>query len=167
VSIVTTLPVAVGSVLSFCYPTDNRVKVFTRLRHRRVVVESIRDCELEPIEEWALHLRPDLRRGPVLVTGHDLDLHLTRSFYLSSARTIRPLLQPLSRLALFDPCDNSKPLKFVGPLWTDSHDDVKQIREVIGKYNERAAVRPRSKMALGLFPYFATASSVRSLSRAG
>lgn len=157
-------PLSVGSVLSFSYPLDNRLKVFTRLRRRRFVVESIRDIALEPIEPWAIALRPDLRRGPVLITGHDLDLHLTRSFYVSSARSIRSLSMPISRLALFDPCDDSLPLKFVGPLWTDSNQDVGYIREIIGKYNERAAARAQSKLALGLFPYFQHAPL---LSRAG
>lgn len=144
--------VSVGSVLSFAYPTDNRVKVSTRLRRRRFVVESIRDCAANPIEPWAIALRPDLRRGRFLLVGRDLELHDTRQFYLSSARSVKLIDSPISQLAFYDPTRNG-PLQFFGSLWTDSREDMLQVRYVIRNVNAMLNKRPGLVLSVGLFPY--------------
>lgn len=143
--------ISVGDVFSFAYPSPNRIGVFTRLRRRRVVIESIRDTVANPVERWAMELQPDLRRGRFLITGHDLDLHETRSFYLSSARSIKELSIPLFQLCIYHPLKPRIPLRPIGPYWTNSVADAKEIRDVIRLYNERMRFS-RKLSVLGLFP---------------
>jgi predicted DNA-binding transcriptional regulator YafY len=46
---------------------------------------------LEPLSPLTLELDPDLPRGQVLVTGHDLDKQSVRSFYLERMEQIETL----------------------------------------------------------------------------
>lgn len=156
--------ISVGSVLSFAYPTNNRVGASTRLCRRRFVVESIRDCAVDPIEPWAIALRPDLRRGRILLIGRDLERHDTRQFYLSSARSVKLIDAPISRLAFYDPT-RSGPLQFFGSLWTDSREDLAQVRYVIRSVHELLDARPWLTLSIGLFP-FSGAANVDSRARA-
>ena len=149
------ISVSAGCVLTFSYPTDNRIGVLTRMRRRRFVVESVRDTYKHPIEQWAIDRCPRLRRGQFLLIGYDLDLCKSRKFYLSSARSVKPLFMPIRRLAFYDPCNGATPLKFIGPLWTDSHADNRRVREIIQRYNKKQDTFGSSsrRLFLGLFPY--------------
>lgn len=142
----------VGSVLEFTYPIENRRRsVCSRSRRRRAWVASIRDCEEQPIEDWAIRLCPDLRRGRFLLRCFDLDRYGERSFYLSSAQSLREVDIPVRRLALYDPLGDGQPIEWVGPLWTDSPGDSVQIAEAVRLYNEMTASNLVVNLALGVF----------------
>lgn len=144
-------PARVGSVLEFTYPTDNRIRVSTRLVRRRLFIRSIRDCERQPIEAWAVRRRPDLRRGPLLLRGEDLHKHEWRQFYLSSARSVREISVRLQQLALYDPLRENVPLRWIGPIWTDSRSDLQQMRWVVRQFNEYAFHTPDTFLLLRPF----------------
>ena len=73
-----------GRAYSFLYPSHNFEHVHTGLEPRRIVVERVRDTEMDPIEVETLNLNRFLRRGRWLVTGRDLDKYAERSFYVES-----------------------------------------------------------------------------------
>jgi hypothetical protein len=143
--------VRIGRVLSFSYPDDNRFGVKTRLRRRQVFIRRIRDCEFEPVEEWARLKRPTIRRGRILVRSYDLELHCWRQFYLGSARSLKPLDMQLRRLAYYNPEFERAPLHWFGSIYTDSRADQQRIREVI-QYANSLAAQSQFTITVGLFP---------------
>jgi hypothetical protein len=149
-------PVSAGCVFSFSYPTDNRFRVSTRLRRRRFVIESVRDCKAEPIEPWAVELRPDLRRGQLLVTGHDLDRYGVRSFYVESMRSLKEISVAITRLAVYDPCSERNDLRWFGPAFTDAKADLEMARRALQRiraYNDSLSPANQSRLSVGLFRY--------------
>jgi len=51
---------------------------------RRILVERVRDTELEPLVEETVNSNPFVKRGRWLVSGIDLDKMEERSFYVES-----------------------------------------------------------------------------------
>lgn len=145
-------PFSIGSVVQFSYPADNRFGVRTKLTPRRFLVESVRDTELAPIEPWALTLRPDLRRGRVLVTGYDFDRLAPRSFYVSSARSIQPLEIAVKRFALYDPFDGL-PVLWIGAPWEESKKDPRKIKAAIERFHDKTIDVRKVILSLGVFDY--------------
>lgn len=77
----------VGKVIEFDYPhtTDRRVDArLRRYERRRVRVEAVRDLESEPLDPLTIEQNPYLTRSGLLVTGLDLDVGESRSFYTGS-----------------------------------------------------------------------------------
>ena len=144
--------IKIGSILQFSYPLVNRVRVSTKLVHRRFVVQRIRDLEKRPLSPITLRRNPDLRRGPILLRGQDLDKYEWRSFYITSARSIRTLSIPLQQLAFYDPSKPDSELDWVGPMWTDSQLDQQRIRDLIRYFNRFIAHRRNVLTCLGIFP---------------
>lgn len=144
-------PVAVGSVLSFVYPADNRFGVRTRLCRRTMVIEEIRDCQAVPVEEWAIQLRPDIRRGPLLLIGRDLDRNERRQFYASSMRSIQTVRMPVYQLAYCDP-ETFEPVHFFGNLWTGRQSDLDQARNVMRRLYASFERRGQAVLPIRLFP---------------
>jgi hypothetical protein len=139
-----------GNVLTFSYPTDNRFRVRTRLTRRRLWVESVRDCERDPVDPLTTWLNPWLRRGRYLLHGYDLDLRRRRSFYLNSARSVRRIEIPVFRLGHYDPLDLSASVELAGPVFTDSAEDLQLARDVIELAHERTDAVGHLR-AFGLF----------------
>ena len=54
------------------------------MEERRLLVESVRDTESEPLVDETLNSNPFIKRGRWLVTGIDLDKMEERSFYVES-----------------------------------------------------------------------------------
>ena len=54
------------------------------MEERRILVEQVRDTELEPVDEETSNSNPFIKRGRWLVTGVDLDKMEERSFYVES-----------------------------------------------------------------------------------
>jgi hypothetical protein len=82
---------AQGSTIRFDYPAANSQGIAAPAQKRRLRVEAIRSLALEPLSPLTLELDPDLPRGQVLVTGHDLDKQSVRSFYLERMEQIETL----------------------------------------------------------------------------
>ncbi len=153
--VASSLSVSVGQVVSFSYPTVNRFRVPTRIRRRRLVIDSIRDLEREPLDPLTTSLRPDLRRGRYLLNGFDLDLHEHRSFYLDSARTLKPIAGPLFRFAVYDPLTEGKPspLYWVGTVFTNDPSDRAFAWQMLTTFHAWSDLCPKVHLAMGLFPY--------------
>lgn len=99
-----------GLSYRFDYPSANYVGARKRMERRRLLIETVRDTSLEPIEQEAIDRDPQLQRGRLLVTGIDLDKMARRSFYLESMRDIgydEPTKQ--HRVYLFDPSGEVPP----------------------------------------------------------
>ena len=73
-----------GRAYSFLYPRHNFQHVNSGLEPRRLIVESVRDLERQPIPIQDVNSNPYLRRSRWLVTGRDLDKNAERSFYVGS-----------------------------------------------------------------------------------
>lgn len=149
-------PVSRGQIFQFSYPENNRFRKRTRLERRRFVVQGIRDLERRPLSPVTLDRDPDLRRCRFLLCGHDLDKHEWRCFYLDSWRTVRKIEIPLQQLWLYDPLTDCR-VERVGPLWTDSREDLARVRSLIRQFNEYATTTNGVNLLLGSFP-----SGVRS-----
>jgi hypothetical protein len=80
-----------GSTIRFDYPAASSQGIAAPAQKRRLRVEAIRSLVLEPLSPLTLELDPDLPRGQVLVTGHDLDKQSVRSFYLERMEQIETL----------------------------------------------------------------------------
>ncbi len=72
----------VGKVLVGRYPAANYEGVLPRYEDRRVLVEKVRDREVDELDPITLALDPKLVRGRILITGRDLDKKKERTFYL-------------------------------------------------------------------------------------
>ena len=81
-----------GRAYSFDYPRHNFDGVLSKLERRRIKVESIRDLREDPLERITFEIQPLLRRGRLLITGIDLDKGQERSFYLTSMKSVAPVL---------------------------------------------------------------------------
>ena len=68
----------------FLYPAINFACLPSKLEERRILVKSVRDTELQPLDEETLDSRPFTKRGRWLLTGLDLDKFEERSFYVES-----------------------------------------------------------------------------------
>lgn len=90
---------------------------------------------------------------------------VTRQFYLSSARSLKLLDMQVARLAFYDPT-TERPLRYFGPLWTDSRADDTQVREVIRNVHKMLDARPDLTLSVGLFPYSIGVADANSRSRA-
>jgi hypothetical protein len=141
-------PYSAGTVLSFSYPTDNRIGARTRLRRRRLAIESVRDLEEDPLDPITIWLNPWLRRGRFLASGYDLDLRARRMFYLDSARSVRELEVPVFRIGAYDPLDLTRPVDLLGPVLTDSAEDLRLAKDVLRIAAEQSEDHLR---AFGLF----------------
>ena len=124
-----------GSVLTFSYPSVNRVGAKTRLETRRLVIEGERDLRQKPLSVISIVRRPTLRRGPLLLWGFDLDRQRPRKFYFDSIRSLRISDQPLMRLGIYDALGLTEPVYFDKPL-TDSRADMEHARRVIEHMNQ-------------------------------
>lgn len=145
--------VSVGAVVSFAYPTCNRLNVCTSLRRRRVLVECVRDTEIDPVEPWALAKCPDLRRGRFLVSGYDLEVKQPRSFYLSSARSIQLVDACVKRFALYDPLGDGSPLMWWGAPWEEESVSEENVRRGIEAFDRATFSCRRVILSLGVFDY--------------
>lgn len=77
-----------GSTIRFDYPAASTNGKPASLKKRRLRVETIRALCWEPLAPITVELDPELPRGSVLVTGHDLDKSAVRSFYLERMERI-------------------------------------------------------------------------------
>ena len=73
-----------GHGYSFLYPRHNFEHVPTILEPRRLIVESVRDLQENPLNRETLTLNPYLKRGRWLAIGKDLSKNAERSFYVES-----------------------------------------------------------------------------------
>lgn len=144
-----------GNVISFSYPTDNRIGVKTRLARRRVVVKSERDLAEQPLETSTIRLDPWRRRGQLLVTGFDLDKQRWRKFYFEPMRTIQVSDQPLMRLGIYDPLADEEPHLYGRP-WTDSRADQAEVKRLIKLANQWLIDQNLGK-CVSLFPILKSA----------
>ena len=69
-----------GRSYRFLYPSINFDCLVSGMEERRLLVERVRDTELEPLLEENLNSNPFIKRGRWLVTGIDLDKMEERSF---------------------------------------------------------------------------------------
>ena len=139
-----------GNVVSFSYPTDNRVQARTRLTPRRLLVERVRDLDREPLDPFTLWLDPWLRRGRHLVIGHDLDRQARRCYYLDSARSLRLIDEPVYRLGTYDRVDGTGVL-LRGPVFLDSLEDLAAMRRIMRHAYHLAGDRRQYSRAIGIF----------------
>ncbi|MDX1964136.1 MAG: hypothetical protein SFX18_13365 [Pirellulales bacterium] len=126
---------SVGSVLNFSYPAVNRMGKLTRLASRRVVIRSIRDLDDRPLDPRTVRLRPDLRRGRLLIQAVDLERQEWRQFYFDSMRSVRVCQVPLVRIGVYDPTGSHGP-RLMGPILTDSRADQARAMECIARMNQ-------------------------------
>lgn len=78
-----------GQGLQFWYPVHNRFGLPIEYMHRAITVtkiEFLRDTGIPA--EW-IRANPLVRRGSCLITGFDIDIELTRSFYWEAMRRRR------------------------------------------------------------------------------
>jgi hypothetical protein len=80
-----------GCAYSFLYPRHNYRQLPVTTELRRLVVESVRDTNGQPLDQSTASLNPLLKRGRWLVRGKDLDKDAERSFYAESMSNIRVL----------------------------------------------------------------------------
>lgn len=73
-----------GRMYRFLYPSINFTCLPSKMDERRVLVKTIRDLELEPLNQETLESHPFTNRGRWLVTGIDLDKGEERTFYVES-----------------------------------------------------------------------------------
>ncbi len=73
-----------GRSYRFLYPSINFGCLISGMEERRILVEQVRDTELEPVDEETSNSNPFIKRGRWLVTGVDLDKMEERSFYVES-----------------------------------------------------------------------------------
>lgn len=143
---------AAGTVIEFHYPADNRIRVSTRFVRRRLLVRDLRDLAATPLDPETVRRNPDLRRGPVLLTGYDWTREDTRSFYPTSMRSIVVPDIRVLQLGFYDPLDGNQPPKLFGPLWTDSRAELQQIRRLVRHLSKLSAAKPSARLAIGVFP---------------
>lgn len=62
-----------GCTYRFLYPSINFACPASKLEERRILVKSVRDKELQPLDEETLYSHPFTKCGRWLVTGMDLD----------------------------------------------------------------------------------------------
>lgn len=74
----------VGHSYRFLYPSINFECLISEMEERRILVERVRDTDLEPLVDETLNSNPFIKRGRWLVTGIDLDKMEERSFYVES-----------------------------------------------------------------------------------
>lgn len=84
-----------GSTIRFDYPAANYKGVRPRWERRCLRVEHVRPLCEQPLADITIELDPNLDRGEVLVTGHDLDKDAERSFYLDR-------MQHIETVAIYD-----------------------------------------------------------------
>jgi len=87
----TSFPFQTGYAYRFTYPRHNYQGLPETREARQIRVESIRDLQQNPLEEFTTTQNPTLCRGRWLITGHDLDRDAQRSFYLESMSDVHPL----------------------------------------------------------------------------
>lgn len=146
---------SIGACVEFRYPTDNRIRVSTRLHTRSFVIRSIRDLEARPLESVTLQIRPDVRRSRYLLTGHDLDCHDRRSFYTGSIRSAKRLDVSLFRLALVDPI-TEQPVNYSDTIYAGTRSDLALARATIKRFYWLAKTRPKVTHNLVLVPFEAS-----------
>lgn len=95
----------IGRVVVGDYPAANYHGIPARHERRRVMVESVRAIEAEPLDPETCRLNPLLQRTATLVTGRDLDRDCERSFYLERFENLR--IMPLSRALRIDAAENT------------------------------------------------------------
>ncbi len=62
----------IGLEIEFDYPRHNYFGAIDKLEHRSLLIESIRDTKLEPVESEFIAFAHTLKRGRFLITGIDL-----------------------------------------------------------------------------------------------
>ena len=80
-----------GHAYSFLYPRHNYEHIPETLEPRRLLVESVRDLESEPLEKETIALSPYVKRGRWLAKGQDLTKNVERSFYVESMIAVTEL----------------------------------------------------------------------------
>lgn len=142
-----------GTLIEFHYPTDNRIRVSTQFSRRRLLIRDVRDMLACPVEPQYFSRSPDLRRGPVLLTGYEWLREDTRSFYVSSMRSIMDVTAQIRvlQLGFYDPLEPVPP-KLFGPLWTDSRAELDQLRRLMRRLSLIIAAKPNTQLVVGLFP---------------
>jgi len=73
-----------GRSYRFLYPSINFNCLISGMDERTILVERVRDIELEPLNDETMNSNPYVKRGRWLVTGIDLDKNEERSFYVES-----------------------------------------------------------------------------------
>jgi len=73
-----------GRSYRFLYPSINFGCLVSGMDERKILVERVRDTEMEPLDDETLDSNPFIKRGRWLVTGIDLDKMEERSFYVES-----------------------------------------------------------------------------------
>lgn len=81
-----------GRTYRFLYPSINFQCLISGLEERRILVERVRDTDLEPLAEETHCSNPFLKRGRWLVTGLDLDKNEERSFYVESMIAVMEIM---------------------------------------------------------------------------
>ncbi len=85
-----------GRSYRFLYPAINFDCLISGMDERRILVERVRNTELEPVDEETLSSNPFIKRGRWLVTGIDLDKNEERSFYVESMVAVMEIKIQLS-----------------------------------------------------------------------
>ena len=84
----------------FLYPSINFNCLVSGMEERRILVERVRDTELEPLDEETFDSHPYTNRGRLLVTGIDLDKNEERSFYVESMIAVMEIKNQLPGRAM-------------------------------------------------------------------
>lgn len=139
-------PCRVGDLLKFQYPVRNVISCRREWKQRTIIVESVIDTSLVPVETRAFELRPLIRRGRWLIIGYDCDRGGLRKFYREAMRDVNK--PAWLQLGLYDPCDEDDvwhPQLFPVPPIADAR---KWLAEVLRHYNRRTDTYHN----LGVFP---------------
>ena len=85
-----------GRSYRFLYPAINFECLLSGMEERRILVERVRDTELEPLVEETVNSNPFIKRGRWLVTGIDLDKMEERSCYVESMVAVMEIKNELA-----------------------------------------------------------------------
>lgn len=129
-----------GMELEFWYPARNLIGVPVENVRRRVLVESVRRLDCEPLDASEFLQRPFLRRGRVLVSGIDLDLQVSRRFYLDACRGMK---LPRFRLGIMEREHGLASVEYFGPRFRATVADRKLMADSIREFYQIADMSDR------------------------
>jgi hypothetical protein len=139
---VTDLEFVTGMKLRFRYHTSGET-------YRELQVHRVRRLESQPLQEVTLAMRPEVRRGSVLITGIDLGKQAFRAFYLEHMEALEVVAVPAFTLALYDPANLDEPPEVIdGDLMPST---LQGMVKMIAEYNQMAIEEPALFKVLGLF----------------
>jgi hypothetical protein len=151
VSIISSCPFSVGQAIEFDYPSQNEVGIAMTRKHRRVVIQSIRDVANVPLHSESYERRPYTRRARFLVVGRDLDKQDCRSFYLDSMTNITPIEGTLVRIGLYDPIIPWFPVLYLDDIYTNSPGDRQKLHQRLQQERDDA-LSSSNQWNVGVFP---------------